>query len=75
MNNTARTHARTERNDLPVGVLCPCRLASSQPPIMAAFIVTTTVINLPLLILLLLLPFQLVVVTVVFEIMVVENSC
>ena len=33
MNNTARTHARTGRNDLPVGVLCPCRLASPQPPI------------------------------------------
>ena len=32
MNNTARTHARTGRNDLPVGVLCPCRLASPQPP-------------------------------------------
>ena len=33
MSNTARTHARTGRNDLPVGVLCPCRLASPQPPI------------------------------------------
>ena len=27
----AHTHARTRRNDLPVWVLCPCRLASPQP--------------------------------------------
>ena len=33
MKNTARKHAQTRRNNLPLVVLCPCRLASPKPPI------------------------------------------